>query len=164
MKYLDLLADAHWAYLRDWLAASRELMVDIYLPRSPSSSSKWFVRSLADIRSLVRRQHWPEIVITIYRECPYSIRGVADEQLLRTALQAIPDNTSFSIFAPGQYYPKLGCYLGGGDTHEELTHELRLHKGAQVILGADPDPSDKEWIYSFPIKALQFEVTKNLHA
>src|SRR3990172_5436457 len=103
MKYLDLLSDTHWARLRDWLANSPGLLVDVLFPRSPSSSSQRFVRSLEDIRSLVAMQVWPEIIITIYRNNPYSLRGIVDDHFVETRVKAIPDHTSFSILLPDRH-------------------------------------------------------------
>jgi hypothetical protein len=164
MKYLDLFADLHWSLLTEWLAASGELLVEIYLPSSPSSSTKWFVRSLEDIRSLIAHEDWPQIEITIYRLSPYSIRGVVDEKLLQAALHEIPDNSSFSIFSTDKYYPDLAGYMSGGETHEELRRELNYYRGRMVIVGRDPDPSDLNWIYTHPKDVMQFAVRKSIHA
>ena len=163
MKYLDLLADEHWSTLQEWLAVSRMLLVEIHLPRSGSSSSKWFVRSLGELRSLISMQDWPQIVITIYRDNPYLLRGVADGDLLDRALQVIPEKANFSILKPDVGFPNLVAYLGGGETHADLKQELHLLEGTEIMLGVDPDPSDMDWIYSLPPKALQFEVRKNVH-
>jgi len=164
MKYLDLLADAHWALLREWLVNSPELLVDVLLPSSPSSSSQWLVRSLEDIQSIVASQDWPQIVITIYRNNPYFLRGVVDEAFTQASLQAVPDNTSFSILSPERHFPDLVAHFGGGENHSELIKELSSLMGVEVIVGVDPDPADRNWIYSHPEEAMQFEVRKSLHA
>jgi hypothetical protein len=161
MNYLSLLSEHHLAKLHDWLMESGELCVYIYLPHSGSGGTAWFVHSLAELKSLIAKQDWNEIQITIYHDIQYPIRGTANSELLARAIKDIPDGTSFSIYFLNSLDSSNNSPIVSGETHDELRRELPRFFESQVALGRDPDSYDLEWIYSHPDSVMFFEVRMN---
>ncbi|MBI5670157.1 MAG: hypothetical protein HZC41_19345 [Chloroflexi bacterium] len=146
MSYLRLFLPQHLAVLSDWLVETGELYVDIYWPHSGNSGSAYFVRSMKELRDLVVQQTWPEICFTIFRRLQYSIRGVANEQLLEQALRRIPDGQWFRIVSLDDYYPSQCAFRGSGNSHQELRNEFAGIVGEEVGIGQDPfDVHDEKW-------------------
>ncbi|MCB9453820.1 MAG: hypothetical protein H6672_20505 [Anaerolineaceae bacterium] len=138
MNYLNLFSLGNLAMLSDWLEETGELYVDVYFPHSGNSGTAYFIRSLNDLKSLVLLQNWPEIVFTVLRRLQFSLRGVADEQLLEKALQQIPDGHPYEIVNL-RYYPENRNFCGSGKSHDELRRELSEVFGEIVGIGQEPD-------------------------
>jgi hypothetical protein len=142
---------------------SGELCVYIFLPHSPSTGTAWFVHNLADLKSLIAKQDWDEIEITIYRNMQYPVRGIANSDLLDRALKEIPDGACFHIYNLHDFESSKNNNgpIDGGETHDELRRQLSRHFGTEVALGVDPGHEDGKWIYSHPDQIMFFEVRMN---
>ncbi|MCC6616303.1 MAG: hypothetical protein IT320_22715 [Anaerolineae bacterium] len=139
MNYLSLFSSHNLALLSDWLRETGELYVDIYLPRSGGGSSAYFIRSMNDLKSLIAQQTHPEIVIAIFRYLQYPIRGIADEKLLKQALQRITDGDWYTIVSLENVYPFSVAWWGNGRSHQELEHDFADVLGEKVGIGINPD-------------------------
>lgn len=69
MRYVELFTPPHIAMLSDWLDEDGTLLVYIDLPHSGGAGESYPVSSLRELRDLVVRQTFPEIVILIFRKC-----------------------------------------------------------------------------------------------
>jgi hypothetical protein len=139
MGYEHLFGERDVALLYDWLQETGELYMNLDRPHSGGDNgSVYFIHSLAQIRRIVAEEKHPEISITIFREKQYPIRGTADETLLASALDFIPDGEWFSIVSPGDG-PFAPCTLVGfGDTHSELREHLIRLRNKSVYFGRNP--------------------------
>src|SRR5689334_1814225 len=122
--YLGLFTPPNLALLSDWLDESGELYVDVYWPHSGGGSTPYFVRSLRDLKELIKQQTWPEIGITVFRHIQYPLRGIADEFMITKALQQIPDGEWYRIVSLEEYYPSSCGFRGSGDSHAELRQDI----------------------------------------
>jgi hypothetical protein len=152
MGHESLFAAHDLAVLYDWLQETGELYLDLDRPHSGgSNSSAHFVHSLAELRAIVSRETWPEVVISIFRAKQYPIRGIADDRLLTAALEQIGDGQWFSILSLGDA-PLDPCRdLGRGDGHEKLREEFARLAGRQILVGQDPyDYGSSETFFNTP--------------
>ncbi|MCL4250381.1 MAG: hypothetical protein KJ065_19680 [Anaerolineae bacterium] len=139
MNYLSLFSPHNLALLSDWLCETGELYVDIYLPHSGGGSSAYFVRSMNDLKSLIAQQTHPEIEIAVFHNLQYPIRGVADETLLKRALQQIADGDWYTIVSLENVYPFSVAWWGNGRSHQELERDFADVLGEKVGIGINPD-------------------------
>jgi hypothetical protein len=139
MGYESLFAPCDLAMLYDWLSETGELYLDLDRPHSGGSkNSLHFVRNLAELRVIISNETWPEIDISIFRAKQYPIRGFADEKLLATAMEQIPDSQYFTILSVGAD-PLAPCgAIGWGSGHRELREEFARLERRQVWVGQDP--------------------------
>ena len=125
-------------------------------PHSGGSGTAYFVRSLSDLKSLVAQQTWGEIDITVFHHLQYPLRGIANEELLKQALELIPDGEWYSIVDLDDVYP-LPPARGSGSSHEEFRREFADVLGRKVGIGQNPfDVHDFD--YFFPLTDEVFEV------
>jgi hypothetical protein len=139
MNYLGLFTTHDLALLSDWLAESGELYVNVYHPRSGLTGTPFLTRSVQDLRSLVAQQTWPELYLTIFRHLPYPVLGIADDNLLKQALNAIPDGNSYQVVSLEHYFPAPCPVRLRGESHAELWNEFPELQGQKVAIGQDPD-------------------------
>src|SRR5437870_12828740 len=100
MRYESLFAPQDLAMLYDWLQETGELYLDLDRPHSGgSNNSVHFVTSLVELKAIISRETWPEVDISIFRAKLYPTRGVADEKLLLTVMEQIPDGQYFTILS-----------------------------------------------------------------
>src|SRR5260221_816172 len=139
MGYEHLFEKRDVALLHDWLRETGELYMDLDRPHMGAlNNSVYFIDQLADLKRTVGQATFPEIVISIFREKQYPIRGVVDARLLATALDRIPDHQWFSIVSLGDG-PLAPCEVAGyGDCHDELRKELTRLRGKNIRLGQNP--------------------------
>lgn len=67
MNYADLFTPHHIAMVVDWLHEKGELCVEVYIPHGGGGPSLYTVRSLADLKHIVREVRSNEIQITIWK-------------------------------------------------------------------------------------------------
>jgi hypothetical protein len=160
-SYLQLFTPHHIALFDDWLTENHELYVDVYLPHSGSSSTGYFVRSIQDLKILISRQTHPELSITVFRRPQFSLRGIADKNLLEQALNNIPDGEWYRIVSLDSF-PSECNILGSGNRHQELETEFSEIVGQNVGIGQSPfdvfDASRPKWNAA---DVFQLSVTKN---
>jgi hypothetical protein len=139
MGYEHLFAAHDLALLHDWLQENGELYIDLDRPHSGgSNTSVHFVTSLAELRAIVSRETWPEVSISIFRVRQYTLRGVANQELLAAALEQIPDRQYFTILS-ACIDPLAPCSaIGWGEGHAELRNAFGGLEGQQVWVGQDP--------------------------
>jgi hypothetical protein len=141
--------------LEEWLAENGELCVDIYLPKSAGGGTQYFVRSVRDLEALISEQTWRELVVTVFRQLQYPLRGIADESLLARALREFPGGEWYTIFLLEDYcYPSRLRICGSGDTQAELRQEFSEVLGHRVGIGRNPFDYDDTWIQSSPDEAM----------
>src|SRR5260370_7025004 len=98
MGYEHLFEKHDVALLHDWLRETGELYMDLDRPHMGAlNNSVYFIDHLADLKRTVGQATFPEIVISIFREKQYPIRGVVDDRLPPTPLDLIPHRPSFRI-------------------------------------------------------------------
>jgi hypothetical protein len=160
-NYLSLFTLHHLALLSDWLEESTELYIDVYLPRSAASSTIYLIRSMNDFKSLIAKQSWPEIEITIFKYFPYSIRGIANEMLLKETIERTPQDQSYDILEL-RYYPDACIMCGGGIGHTLLESELREVFGSLVAVGQEPAFSSvSQWASSHSNEVFRLILQRN---
>jgi hypothetical protein len=150
---LTLFTPHNLAMLSDWLAESGELFVDVYHPRSGGGSSGYFIRSMADLKSLIAQDKWHTIDVTIFREQQFPLRGIANEQLLEQALNMIPDGQWYQyVSLENSVFPDHVAVWGSGDSHAELCKEFAKDLGEQIAIGQNPHDVylNPEWFDTHP--------------
>ena len=157
--------------LSDWLTESGELYVDVYHPHSGGGSAGYFIHSMADLKRLIAEEKWHEIVVTIFREQQFPLRGIANEQLLEQALNMIPDGERYQyVSLENSVFPDHVEDWGSGGSHAELRKQFAVDMGEQIAIGQDPHIylSNREWIDSHPDEIFEAtflrkngEVTRN---
>lgn len=145
-----MLTPSHNQQLREWLAETGELYVNVHKSDSSASGKAYFVDFISDLESLIANEPSPEVIITIFHRLQYPVRGVADDALLALALQQIPHGQWFSIISTKDRYPKPCYRLTGGCTHPELRRMLGEFKGQRVAVGTDPFDKNNLWVNSHP--------------
>jgi hypothetical protein len=145
-KHLTLFSLANLAMLSDWLEESGELYIDVYLPHSASSSTGYFIRSIAELKTLVAEQWWDEIVFTIFREIQFPLRGVADKDLLQQALRQMQEGQPYYLLRTElSVYPNQVAY-SYITTSNELQEEITQFHGQAVAFGPEPKIYDLGWL------------------
>lgn len=162
MSYFDLLSIHNLALLSDWLESTGELCVDLYLPHSGGGGTVYFIKSVNDLKSLMTQEMWPEIVITIFRDIQYPLRGIADDRLLQEALQQLPDGDHYAIISLNEY-PSPCTYKSDGKNHTELRRDFLEIIGDEVAIGLDPtfNIDNEQWIYKHSNEVFRLSVKKN---
>jgi hypothetical protein len=166
-SYLRLFSPANLAMISDWLSETGELYVDIYHPHSGGGSVAYFVRSMDELKTLIAKETWREIAVTVFRSQQFTLRGTADKDLLEKALNLIPDGQYYSIISlEDSKFPRFVSYLGGENSHEELKQEFADVLGEVVGIGQNPFDLPKlpelEDVFEVSILASnQFAIRKN---
>jgi hypothetical protein len=162
MDYSTLFSLDNIALLSDWLEETGELYVDIYLPHSGGGSSAYFLHSLSDLKALISQQTHPEIAISVFHYLQYPLRGVANEILLRQALENIPDGEYYAIVSLDYAYPSSVSWWGSGNSHDELRREFADVLGKKIGIGQNPfDIHSEDWFSLHPDQALKVSVLRN---
>ncbi len=149
-----MLSPSHYQQLREWLAETGELYVNVHKSQSNTTGQAYFLDFICDLESLIAHEPSPEVVITIFHRMQYPLRGVADDALLALALQQIPHGQWFSILSTKERYPKPCYRLTGGCTRPELRRMLGEFKGKRVAVGTDPFDKNNMWVNSHPDEVL----------
>jgi hypothetical protein len=162
MSYFDLLTMHNLALLNDWLEASGELCIDLYLPHSAGWYGVYFIKSLSDLKALLIQETWPEIGLTIFREPQYPLRGIANDKLLEKALQQIPDGESYQIVSLNDF-PDPCHWRGDGNSHVDLKPDFEGEEvmGQNVAIGLDPMSHNEQWFYKHSGDVFRLSVNKN---
>jgi hypothetical protein len=154
-----MFTPANLALLSDWLDETGELYIDVYQPHGGASSFDYFIRSMNDLKLLVSQQTYPEIVFTVFRYLQYSLRGVADESLLKQALHEIPDGQWYTIVSLDNVYPSMVSWWGSGNSHKELQNEFAEVYGKRVGIGQNPfDIHSGNWFRLHPDEVLEISI------
>jgi len=156
MDYLTLFSPHNLALLSDWLEETGELYTNIEWPHSGGSGDAYFIHSMSDFKSLISQQTWSEIDITVFHHLQYSLRGAANEELLKQALDLIPDGEWYTIFALDDLFPSPPA-LGSGSSHEEFRSEFADILGKTIRIGQNPFDI-RDFDYFFPLTDEVFEV------
>jgi hypothetical protein len=139
VNYLTIFTPHNLAMLSDWLAESGELYVDVYHRRSGGGSSGYFIRSMADLKSLIAQDKWHPIDYTIFREQQFTLRGIADDQLLVQVFHMIPDGQPYAfVLLEASIFPDHVAYWGHGRSHDEFRREYSEVLGEEIAIGKDP--------------------------
>jgi hypothetical protein len=166
-SYLRLFSPANLAMISDWLNETGELYVDVYHPHSGGGSAAYLIGSIDELKTLIAKETWREIVVTIFRKQQYPLRGIANEALLERALNLIPDGQYYSIISlEGSKFPSSLSHVGGENNHEELRREFADVLGELVGIGQNPFdlPKLPESEDMFKVSVLisnQFEIRKS---
>ena len=163
MKYLSLFSPHNLALISDWLAETNELFVDVYMPHSGGGSAGYFIRSMDEFKSLISRQNWNEIVITVFRGLQFPLRGVADEAFLELCLKQIPDGQFYEMVALSlSQFPSNVAFCGEGKTHSEFRVDFNDRLGEEIGIGAVwPKIDNMDWIISHPHEIFSVDVVRN---
>jgi hypothetical protein len=138
MKHLSIHDTFVIEQVVSWLAASGEVLVELYDPRSAGGGFWYLITSLADFNDMAAKAR-SKARFSVFRQPQFPTRGIVDDSFIAHALDATPDGTWYAI-VPLEFYPALLGYLGNGNSHAELKAELEECRGQFVCLGKDPDP------------------------
>ncbi|SPE59684.1 hypothetical protein SBV1_340051 [Verrucomicrobia bacterium] len=146
--------------LENWLSATGELCVHLYLPHSAGSGTNYLVRTVNELEELIAKQTWDELDLAIFRRLQYPLRGAANEAMLEQALRQIADGECFELVWLEHYYPEEYWRFATGDTHHEMREAFREAAGEQVGFGRDPCDGYSDWIYRTPdeVMVLHYEL------
>jgi hypothetical protein len=108
--------------------------MDLDRPHSGAlNNSVRFIESLAAL--IVSGETFPEVCIYIFRQKQYPFCGIADERLLATALEHIPDGEWFSIVSVREE-PLAPCdAIGWGDSHASCGQSSRGLAAGRFVWG-----------------------------
>jgi hypothetical protein len=140
--------------LQQWLRETGELCVDVYIPKSGSSGTGYFLRSIMELEELISKQAASTLAITIFRRLQYPLRGMANESMLGEALKLFPDGKWYTIISLDDYYPSEHRLSGSGDTQAELLKEFAEVIGQRIAIGVNPFDENDDWIYRSPDEAM----------
>jgi hypothetical protein len=105
-----------------------------------------FLDQLSTLKDIVIKEAWPEVMIHIFREPSYPLRGKIDDARLATALEWIPEGQWFSILETGPNPGAPAEQLGYGDSHQELRAEFVRLQGRNARIGQNPfDHPNREY-------------------
>jgi hypothetical protein len=121
-----------------------ELLVDIYRPHSGGSSFQYLINSIKELKDLIQRETWAEIDITIFRENPYSLRGMVNEETLERALSLVKDGEWYSILSLKKDFPNPIDFLNTGNSHSELQADFSRFSGQEIRFGQNPFDLDSD--------------------
>lgn len=162
MSYLHFFSIHNLALLSDWLEENRELLIDVYHPHSGGGSFQYFIHSIEDLKQLIRNQTHPEIEITIFRQKQYSLRGIANEEMLEKAFCNIKDGEYYSIISLENNFPNSINFLEAGNGHSELRHNFSEFEGQEIGFGKNPfDAYDDKWFRENSSEFFRLSVTKS---
>jgi hypothetical protein len=162
MKYLKLFSLSNLALLNDWLEENGELLVDIYRPHSGGGGFQYFVYSLEELKYLIKIETWEELAITIFQEKQYSLRGIADEAMLKKALSQVKNGDWYSIISLERNLPNPIDFLYASDTHSEMKEDFSKIFGQEIGFGQNPfDIYDDNWFKENNDKVFTLTVTKS---
>lgn len=136
---MSILTSTQRQQLQEWLTETGELYVDHYRPHSAGPSDTYFVDSVEDLETLITKEKWPNLVVTVFRRLQFPIRGVADDALLARALQEIPEGKQFEIKNLAERYPSCCECWGSGTSHAELRSDFSEIIGERVGIGLAPN-------------------------
>ena len=68
IDYLTLFSPHNLALLSDWLEETGELYVDVYQVRHGGTGDAYFIYSMRDLKTLIARQYWRELAVTVFRK------------------------------------------------------------------------------------------------
>lgn len=161
--FTHLFSPQNLALLSDWLDEMGELYVDLYYPHSAGSSIAYIVRSMDELKSLIAKDNFPEIEVTIFRSRQFPLRGLADAALLEKALKLIPDGELYSIVSFNlDEHPCRFYFKGDGRSHEQFRREFTDVLGETVGIGQEPIlVYNGEWIRSHPSEVFVLSVHRN---
>jgi hypothetical protein len=132
---------AFLATIGDWIEARGEVLVLFRWPNAGGSKSFEFFRDfpafMARLETAPRRTS-----IIVFREPQLPIRGLIDDELIRRAVDLVPESTEYLIagldlitMGKGSWYPD-----SAGETHQELIADLRdWWSGQRVAVGRYPE-------------------------
>lgn len=132
------------AKVKEWIAASNELFIELYQPHSGGGGTWYLVSSFANFNEMVVKAR-SGAVLFILRQPQFPIRGVVDNALIKRALDEIQDGEWYTVAELG-FYPAPLPFLGNGNTHVELEGDLEECRGMSVCLGRDPDLPEQYWV------------------
>lgn len=132
------------ATIEGWIEATKEVLVELYIPHSSGSGTCYFISSFTQFKELVERAH-PGAIFFILRQPQLTIRGIVDDGFIERAMEVIPDGIYYAIAKPA-VYPEEVTFLEGGHTRIELKRDLKKYQGNLVHVGKEPPFPGKYWI------------------
>ena len=162
MLYEPAPSGEQLAIIRGWLAENTPLFVDDFWQAAGGTTPQYFIRSVNDFLEIISLPARPRRIVSVFRHL-YPVRGIADDQLLARALEAIRDDENYAIVS----IDESGCYPAecqemaeGWKGHSELRRDLRSVevRGKLVAVGPCPFGRDESWIVRSP-DVLRFTLT-----
>lgn len=132
------------AKVKEWIAVSNELFIDIERPHSGGSGDWYMVSSYASFNEMVAKAP-SGAVLFILREPQFPIRGIVDDAFIKRGLDEIQDGEWYTV-TQREFYPTPLSHFGSGNSHTELKADLDDCRGMLVCLGKDPDLPVEYWI------------------
>lgn len=136
-SYQALLSDHNLALLGDWLVETHELLVMINLRHSGGLSQTYIINSILDLRELLCAQTWPEIVVSIFREKQFPLRGRVTDLFIENALEMMADGKRYMIIKL-RTYPDPCAWVDDGNSNQQMKESLEEQKDEFVGVGSDP--------------------------
>jgi hypothetical protein len=162
MIYEPAPSEEQLAIMRGWLAENTPLFLDDFWQAAGGSTPQYFIRSVKDFLEIISLPARPRRIVSVFRHL-YPIRGIADDQLLARALEAIRDEENYAIISVDE----SGCYpaecqdmVEGCKGHSDLRGDLQSVevRGKLVAVGPCPFGGDESWIAGSP-DVLRFTLT-----
>jgi hypothetical protein len=122
--------------VQPWFAARNDIFVVArYSAMAGAREYFWFDDFALFVERLKRFS--PQTDVSVFRDNQFPLRGIVDDELIRQALELIPENTEAMV--TDRLAPSNGSiYLWACDTHRELTDALRDLVGAPAAIGRYP--------------------------
>lgn len=131
------------AKVKEWIAVSNEVFVELYQPHSGGGGTWYMVSSYTSFKEMVAKAP-SGAVLFILREQQFPIRGIVDDALITRALDEIEDGDEYAV-VQREFYPTALSDLGNGYRRAELLADLEECRGKLVCLGKEPDLPDEYW-------------------
>ena len=151
MTKRTLSKDDFFRTLKDWIAESKEALIDIYFPHSGSGGKLHMLNEETEIGDVFKKAlaegikyQFRELVITCFRKKAFPVRGRMDEQLAEQIRATWKPERPFYIVDLGCVYPAELASIGDGNTRKELERNLAelLRTSRNTFIGFGEHPFD----------------------
>ncbi len=135
--YQALLTEHNLALLSDWLLETHELLVYIYFPHSGGLQDIYVIESLPELRKILSAQTSPEILVYIFREKQFSLRGQVSKPFIERALASVFEGKRYMIIK-FRKYPELCEWVDESNSSIEIKKILENQEGETIGFGIYP--------------------------
>lgn len=128
--------------VRRWLEQNGEIFVVVRYSHAAGARDYLFFSSFSDFRDLVSSLP-PMADIIVFRDKQLPIRGIADDALLKRALNEIKDGEEY-LLTEVERVDLRSTYYTEGISHDELCSEFKDFRGKEVAAGVMPEWSRRD--------------------
>ena len=119
--------------IEQWFAARNDVFVVARFSRKAGEKAYFWFEKFSSFRAQLDLFP-PETDVIVFRDNQFPLRGLVTDNLIRQALDLIPDNTE-AMVVNTMKPPDCEVYVWGDDTHAELLETLQDIVGEPASIG-----------------------------